>query len=59
MLIVKMVACLLFLVGLSMITVCWISFIIDSFKEGEPGFGFFALGMLLVSLAWLIAQFVP
>lgn len=59
MLIGKMVAILFSLVGLVMIVACWIGFIINSFKEGEPGFGFFALGGLLISSAWLIAQFVP
>ena len=58
MLIVKMVTVLFFLAGLVMITGSWIGFIINSFKEGEPGWGFFALGLLLVSSAWLAAQFV-
>ena len=59
MLIFKTIAVLFFIVGLIMLGGCWIGFIINSFKEGEPGWGFFALGLLLVSSAWLAAQFVP
>ena len=55
----KAVAILIFLIGIIMIIACWIGFIIASFKENEPGWGFFALGGLLVTLAWLISQFIP
>ena len=60
MLIANMVAALFFLVGLAMIAGSWssIGFIINSFKEGDPGIGFLALGCLLISSALLIAQFV-
>lgn len=59
MLIFKIIVVLCVLVGLIMIGGCWIGFIINSFKEGEQGWGFFALGLLLISLAWLAAQLVP
>lgn len=59
MLIFKAIVVLVFLIGLIMIGGCWIGFIINCFKEGEPGWGFFALGALLVSSAWLALQFVP
>ena len=58
-LISKAVAILMFLIGIIMIITCWIGFVIKSFKENEPGWGFFALGGLLITLAWLISQFIP
>ena len=58
-LILKGVTILMFLIGIIIIVACWIGFIITSFKENEPGWGFFTLGGLLVTLAWLISQFIP
>ena len=55
----KAVAISMFLIGIIMIFACWIGFVIASFKENEPGWGFFALGGLLITLAWLISQFIP
>lgn len=55
----KAVAILMFLIGIIIIFTCWIGFIISSFKENEPGCGFFALGGLLITLVWLISQFIP
>ena len=55
----KAVVILMFLIGIVMIVACWIGFVIASFKENEPGWGFFALGGLLTTLAWLISQFIP
>lgn len=58
MLIIKTIIVSCFLIGLIMIIGSLVGFIINSFKEGEPGWGFFSLGILLVSLAWLAAQFI-
>jgi hypothetical protein len=58
-LLLKAVAISMFLIGIIMIVTCWIGFVITSFKENEPGWGFFALGGFLITLAWLISQFIP
>ena len=55
----KAVVISMFLIGIIIIVTCWIGSIISSFKENEPGWGFFALGGLLIALAWLISQFIP
>ncbi len=55
----KAVAISMFLIGVITIVTCWIGFVIASFKENESGWGFFALGGLLITIAWLISQFIP